>query len=47
MPTDPSATARPTLRFLTCGSVDGGKSPLIGRRGDHQKSIFDDPKGAP
>jgi bifunctional enzyme CysN/CysC len=33
---------RPTLRFLTCGSVDDGKSTLIGRLLYEQKSIFDD-----
>lgn len=32
----------PTLRFLTCGSVDDGKSTLIGRLLYEQKSIFDD-----
>ncbi len=26
-----AAAARPPLRFLTCGSVDDGKSTLIGR----------------
>ncbi len=36
------ATSRPTLRFLTCGSVDDGKSTLIGRLLYEQKSIFDD-----
>jgi bifunctional enzyme CysN/CysC len=33
---------RPTLRFLTCGSVDDGKSTLIGRMLYEQNSIFDD-----
>ena len=42
MPTDASAAARPTLRFLTCGSVDDGKSTLIGRLLYEQNSIFDD-----
>jgi bifunctional enzyme CysN/CysC len=32
----------PTLRFLTCGSVDDGKSTLIGRLLYEQKLIFDD-----
>ena len=32
----------PTLRFLTCGSVDDGKSTLIGRLLHEQKLIFDD-----
>ena len=30
------------LRFLTCGSVDDGKSTLIGRLLYDTKSIFDD-----
>ena len=33
---------KPTLRFLTCGSVDDGKSTLIGRLLYEQNSIFDD-----
>ncbi|MBE0503759.1 MAG: sulfate adenylyltransferase subunit CysN [Desulfuromonadales bacterium] len=33
---------RPTLRFITCGSVDDGKSTLIGRLLHESKSIFDD-----
>src|SRR5664279_1530498 len=37
-----SADARPALRFLTCGSVDDGKSTLIGRLLYEQKLIFDD-----
>ena len=35
-------SALPTLRFLTCGSVDDGKSTLIGRLLYEQKLIFDD-----
>ncbi len=35
-------TPLPTLRFLTCGSVDDGKSTLIGRLLYEQKLIFDD-----
>jgi bifunctional enzyme CysN/CysC len=35
-------TTLPTLRFLTCGSVDDGKSTLIGRLLYEQKLIFDD-----
>ena len=35
-------TALPTLRLLTCGSVDDGKSTLIGRLLYEQKLIFDD-----
>ena len=34
--------ARPTLRLLTCGSVDDGKSTLIGRLLYEQKLILDD-----
>jgi bifunctional enzyme CysN/CysC len=34
--------ARPTLRFLTCGSVDDGKSTLIGRLLYEQNLIFGD-----
>ncbi|HFU75914.1 MAG TPA: sulfate adenylyltransferase subunit CysN, partial [Arcobacter sp.] len=30
------------LRFLTCGSVDDGKSTLIGRMLYDSKMIFDD-----
>ena len=37
-----SIDARPTLRFLTCGSVDDGKSTLIGRLLYEQSLIFDD-----
>jgi bifunctional enzyme CysN/CysC len=33
---------RPGLRFLTCGSVDDGKSTLIGRLLYEQNLIFDD-----
>jgi len=36
------ARALPTLRLLTCGSVDDGKSTLIGRLLYEQKLIFDD-----
>src|SRR6202035_2508070 len=32
----------PTLRLLTCGSVDDGKSTLIGRMLYEKKLIFDD-----
>ena len=34
--------ALPTLRLLTCGSVDDGKSTLIGRLLYEEKLIFDD-----
>ncbi|HEY1310745.1 MAG TPA: GTP-binding protein, partial [Pseudolabrys sp.] len=40
------ADARPTLRFLTCGSVDDGKSTLIGRLLFEQNLIFDDHQAA-
>jgi bifunctional enzyme CysN/CysC len=33
---------RETLRFITCGSVDDGKSTLIGRLLYESKNIFDD-----
>jgi bifunctional enzyme CysN/CysC len=36
------ASALPTLRLLTCGSVDDGKSTLIGRLLFEQQLIFDD-----
>jgi bifunctional enzyme CysN/CysC len=35
-------TTRPPLRFITCGSVDNGKSTLIGRLLYEQALIFDD-----
>jgi bifunctional enzyme CysN/CysC len=35
-------TAKNTLRFLTCGSVDDGKSTLIGRLLHEAKCIFED-----
>jgi bifunctional enzyme CysN/CysC len=37
-----SVDARPALRFLTCGSVDDGKSTLIGRLLYEQNLVFDD-----
>ena len=37
-----SADARPALRLLTCGSVDDGKSTLIGRLLYEQNLVFDD-----
>ena len=42
MPAHSLADALPTLRFLTCGSVDDGKSTLIGRLLFEQNAIFDD-----
>ena len=38
----PAASDKPTLRFITCGSVDDGKSTLIGRLLWEQDLIFDD-----
>jgi bifunctional enzyme CysN/CysC len=32
----------PTLRFMTCGSVDDGKSTLIGRLLHEAHGVFDD-----
>ncbi len=37
-----SQGTKPTLRFITCGSVDDGKSTLIGRLLFESKAIFDD-----
>ena len=34
--------AKPLLRFITCGSVDDGKSTLIGRLLYDSKRLFDD-----
>jgi bifunctional enzyme CysN/CysC len=42
MTEDLRARALPTLRLLTCGSVDDGKSTLIGRLLFEQQLIFDD-----
>jgi bifunctional enzyme CysN/CysC len=33
---------RPTLRFVTCGSVDDGKSTLVGRLLFDSKILLDD-----
>ena len=38
--------SRPRLRFITCGSVDDGKSTLIGRLLYESKSLFEDQLGA-
>ncbi|WP_245424160.1 sulfate adenylyltransferase subunit CysN [Methylovirgula sp. 4M-Z18] len=38
----PQHKTLPALRFLTCGSVDDGKSTLIGRLLYEQQMIFDD-----
>src|SRR5687768_13509023 len=35
-------SSRPMLRFLTCGSVDDGKSTLIGRLLYDSKLVFED-----
>ena len=40
------ALADAPLRFITCGSVDDGKSTLIGRLLHESKSIFDDQMAA-
>ena len=40
------APERRTLRFITCGSVDDGKSTLIGRLLHESKSVFDDQMAA-
>jgi bifunctional enzyme CysN/CysC len=45
-PSVASIDSRPALRFLTCGSVDDGKSTLIGRLLYEQNLIFDDHLGA-
>ena len=37
-----STESRPLLRFITCGSVDDGKSTLIGRLLHESKCIFED-----
>ena len=37
-----SQSNKPTLRFIACGSVDDGKSTLIGRLLFESKAIFDD-----
>ena len=37
---------KPRLRFITCGSVDDGKSTLIGRLLYESKSLFEDQLGA-
>ncbi len=41
-PTAATITARSMLRFLTCGSVDDGKSTLIGRLLYESKLVFED-----
>ncbi len=44
-PLPPSLAAhaqKETLRFITCGSVDDGKSTLIGRLLHESRSVFDD-----
>ncbi|MDE2254677.1 MAG: adenylyl-sulfate kinase [Betaproteobacteria bacterium] len=42
----PSTPHGPRMRFLTCGSVDDGKSTLIGRLLLDTKQVFDDQWGA-
>ena len=41
-PSPEIAHTRPALRFLTCGSVDDGKSTLIGRLLYEQNLVFED-----
>ncbi|HUP28996.1 MAG TPA: adenylyl-sulfate kinase [Usitatibacter sp.] len=40
------AAAKTTLRFITCGSVDDGKSTLIGRLLHESRSVYDDQMAA-
>ena len=42
----PASAERPALRFLTCGSVDDGKSTLIGHLLYQQNLVFDDQMAA-
>ena len=42
----PASPDKTLLRFLTCGSVDDGKSTLIGRLLFDSKAIFEDQLGA-
>ena len=37
-----SQQSKPLLRFITCGSVDDGKSTLIGRLLYESKLLYDD-----
>ena len=39
-------TSKELLRFITCGSVDDGKSTLIGRLLYETRQIFDDQMAA-
>ena len=41
-----AATDRTALRFITCGSVDDGKSTLIGRLLHESSAIFEDQEAA-
>ena len=43
--TEPMQQTRGLLRFITCGSVDDGKSTLIGRLLYESKMLFDDQLG--
>src|SRR5580704_12680927 len=43
---DDEAQAKDLLRFITCGSVDDGKSTLIGRLLHDSKLIFEDQMSA-
>ncbi|HEU4950458.1 MAG TPA: sulfate adenylyltransferase subunit CysN [Holophagaceae bacterium] len=42
MPPQAPAPEKPLLRFITCGSVDDGKSTLIGRLLHESKCLFED-----
>ncbi len=42
----PGATGKSLLRFITCGSVDDGKSTLLGRLLHETGGIFEDQFGA-
>ena len=42
LPSSPSTEDKGLLRFLTCGSVDDGKSTLIGRLLHDSKRLFED-----
>ena len=41
-PMQAASTAKTVLRFITCGSVDDGKSTLIGRMLYETKQVYDD-----
>jgi len=39
---DDSGPTKDLLRFITCGSIDDGKSTLIGRLLHDTKSVYED-----